>query len=186
MNPIRELAAAIREETPDALILVDSVSGLGRGAVRDGRVGRGRRRHRVAEGVDGRARPGDDRRLTPGLVGDGARDDAALLPRPAAHREAAAGGETPFTPAIAVVFQVDEGLRLMAAEGADNIFRRHEACAAAARAGLRGTRLRAVRRRTPLLADGHGRDRARRASIGRHSTARSSAAASCWPAVRAS
>jgi aspartate aminotransferase-like enzyme len=29
MNPIPELAAAVREETPDALILVDSVSGLG-------------------------------------------------------------------------------------------------------------------------------------------------------------
>src|ERR1051325_8907437 len=29
MNPIPELAEAIREETPDALILVDSVSGLG-------------------------------------------------------------------------------------------------------------------------------------------------------------
>ncbi|HXS72264.1 MAG TPA: aminotransferase class V-fold PLP-dependent enzyme, partial [Patescibacteria group bacterium] len=29
MNPIPELASAIREETPDALILVDSVSGLG-------------------------------------------------------------------------------------------------------------------------------------------------------------
>ena len=53
-----------------------------------------------------------------------------------AHRDAAAGGETPFTPAIAVVFQVDEGLRIMAAEGADAIFARHEACAAATRAGL--------------------------------------------------
>jgi aspartate aminotransferase-like enzyme len=53
-----------------------------------------------------------------------------------AHRDAAANGQTPFTPAIAVVYQVDEGLRLMAAEGADNIFARHEACAAAARAGL--------------------------------------------------
>jgi aspartate aminotransferase-like enzyme len=52
------------------------------------------------------------------------------------HREAAAGGETPFTPAIAVVFQVDEGLRLMQEEGAAAIFARHEACAAAARAGL--------------------------------------------------
>jgi len=31
---------------------------------------------------------------------------------------------------------VDEGLRLMAAEGKDNVFARHEACAAAARAGL--------------------------------------------------
>ena len=49
---------------------------------------------------------------------------------------AAAGGQTPFTPAIAVVFQVDEGLRLMQAEGAEAIFARHEACAAASRAGL--------------------------------------------------
>jgi aspartate aminotransferase-like enzyme len=53
-----------------------------------------------------------------------------------AHRDAAANGQTPFTPAVAVVFQVDEGLRLMAAEGAENVFARHEACAAAARAGL--------------------------------------------------
>ena len=53
-----------------------------------------------------------------------------------AHRDAAANGQTPFTPAIAVVYQVDEGLRLMAAEGAESIFARHEACAAAARAGL--------------------------------------------------
>ena len=53
-----------------------------------------------------------------------------------AHRDAHANGQTPFTPAIAVVYQVDEGLRLMAAEGADGIFARHEAAAAAARAGL--------------------------------------------------
>lgn len=53
-----------------------------------------------------------------------------------AHREAATHGETPFTPAIAVVFQVDEGIRLMHEEGAEHIFARHEACAAAARAGL--------------------------------------------------
>ena len=53
-----------------------------------------------------------------------------------AHRESHAAGQTPFTPAIAVVYQVDEGLRLMTAEGADAIFARHEACAAASRAGL--------------------------------------------------
>lgn len=52
------------------------------------------------------------------------------------HRDSAADGETPWTPAIAVVYQVDEGLRLMAAEGAANIFARHEACAAATRAGV--------------------------------------------------
>jgi aspartate aminotransferase-like enzyme len=51
-------------------------------------------------------------------------------------RHALAEGETPWTPAIAVAFQVDEGLRLMAAEGQANVFARHEACAAASRAGL--------------------------------------------------
>jgi aspartate aminotransferase-like enzyme len=54
-----------------------------------------------------------------------------------AHRESHAAGQTPWTPAIAVVYQVDEGIRLMAAEGAAAVFARHEACAAAARAGLR-------------------------------------------------
>jgi aspartate aminotransferase-like enzyme len=53
-----------------------------------------------------------------------------------AHRDSHANGQTPWTPAIAVVYQVDEGLRLMAAEGIEAVFARHEACAAAARAGL--------------------------------------------------
>ena len=52
------------------------------------------------------------------------------------HRDSAAQGQTPFTPAIAVVYQVDEGIRLMQAEGAAGIFARHEAAAAASRAGL--------------------------------------------------
>ncbi len=52
------------------------------------------------------------------------------------HRDAHAKGETPWTPAIAVVFQVDEGIRLMQAETAEGVFARHEACAAAARSGL--------------------------------------------------
>jgi aspartate aminotransferase-like enzyme len=51
-------------------------------------------------------------------------------------RESATIGETPWTPAIAVAYQVDEGLRLMAAEGQANVFARHRACAAATQAGL--------------------------------------------------
>ncbi len=54
-----------------------------------------------------------------------------------AHRDSHAVGQTPWTPAISVVYQVDEGIRLMAAEGAASVFARHEACASAARAGLR-------------------------------------------------
>ena len=54
-----------------------------------------------------------------------------------AHRDSHAKGQTPWTPALAVVYQVDEGLELMEREGAAAVFARHEACAAAARAGLR-------------------------------------------------
>jgi aspartate aminotransferase-like enzyme len=52
------------------------------------------------------------------------------------HRDGHAKGETPWTPAIAVVYQVAEGVRLMEAEGAENVFARHAACAAAALAGV--------------------------------------------------
>ena len=136
MNPIQELAAAIREETPDALILVDSVSGLGAVPF-----------EMDAWGVDVVVTGSQKAWMAaPGLamIAASARGWAAMetatMPRfyldLRAHREAAAGGETPFTPAIGVVFQVDEGLRLMNAEGKDAIFARHETCAAASRAGL--------------------------------------------------
>jgi aspartate aminotransferase-like enzyme len=61
-----------------------------------------------------------------------------------AHRESAAAGQTPFTPAIAVVYQVDEGLRLMHEEGKEQVFARHAACAAASRAGLQALGLELV------------------------------------------
>jgi aspartate aminotransferase-like enzyme len=136
MNPIAELAAAVREETPDALILVDSVSGLGAVPFQMDDWG-------VDLVVTGSQKAW---MAAPGLamIAASARGWAAMetarMPRfyldLRAHRDAATNGQTPFTPAIAVVYQVDEGLRLMAAEGAENIFARHEACAAAARAGL--------------------------------------------------
>jgi len=136
MNPIPELAAAVRAEAPDALILVDSVSALGA----------------VPFAMDDW---GCDVVVTgsqkawmaaPGLAMVAASERAwaametARMPRfyldLRKHRDSAASGETPWTPAIAVVFQVDEGLKLMAAEGAENVFARHRACAAATRAGL--------------------------------------------------
>jgi aspartate aminotransferase-like enzyme len=136
MNPIAELAAAIREETPDALILVDSVSGLGAVPFRMDEWG-------VDLVVTGSQKAW---MAAPGLAMIAASErgwaamETARMPRfyldLRAHRDAANDGQTPFTPAIAVVYQVDEGLRLMAAEGAEGIFARHEACAAATRAGL--------------------------------------------------
>jgi aspartate aminotransferase-like enzyme len=52
------------------------------------------------------------------------------------HFDAMADGETPWTPAIAVAFQVDEGIRLMHEEGQAGVFARHIACAAATQSGL--------------------------------------------------
>jgi aspartate aminotransferase-like enzyme len=136
MNPIGQLAAAIREESPETLILVDSVSGLGAVPF-----------EMDAWGVDVVVTGSQKAWMSaPGLamIAASARGWAAMetarMPRfyldLRAHRDSAASGQTPFTPAVAVVFQVDEGLRLMAAEGMANVFARHETCAAAARAGL--------------------------------------------------
>jgi aspartate aminotransferase-like enzyme len=136
MNPIAELAATIRDIAPDALILVDSVSGLGAVPF-----------EMDAWGVDVVVTGSQKAWMSaPGLAMIAASDRAwaametASAPRVyldlRAHRDAHANGETPWTPAIAVVFQVDEGLRLMTAEGAEHVFARHRACAAAARAGL--------------------------------------------------
>ncbi|CAN5472561.1 alanine--glyoxylate aminotransferase family protein [soil metagenome] len=136
MNPIGDLAAAVRDERPDALILVDSVSGLGAVPF-----------EMDAWGVDVVVTGSQKAWMAaPGLAMIAvsprawAAMESATMPRfyldLRAHRDAAATGQTPFTPAIAVVYQVDEGLRLMNEEGALNIFARHEACAAAARAGL--------------------------------------------------
>lgn len=136
MNPIAALAAAIRATSPESLILVDSVSGLGAVPF-----------EMDAWGCD-LVVTGSQKAwmAAPGLAMIAASDRAwtametARMPRfyfdLRKHRESAESGETPWTPAVAVAYQVDEGLRLMAAEGAAAIFARHEACAAATQSGL--------------------------------------------------
>ena len=136
MNPVAELAAVIHEIQPDALIVVDSVSGLGAVPFQ-----------MDAWGVDVVVTGSQKAWMAaPGLAMVAASERAwaametAKMPRfyldLRKHREAHALGETPWTPAIAVVYQVDAGLALMEAEGAEAIFARHETCASAARAGL--------------------------------------------------
>ncbi len=136
MNPIADLASAVRAVAPDTLILVDSVSGLGAVPF-----------EMDAWGVDVVVTGSQKAWMSaPGLSMIAASKRAwtametATMPRVyldlLAHRTSHANGQTPFTPAIAVVYQVDEGLRLMNAEGAAGVFARHEACAAASRAGL--------------------------------------------------
>jgi aspartate aminotransferase-like enzyme len=136
MNPIPDLAEAIRSTAPDALIVVDSVSGLGAVPF-----------EMDAWGVDVVVTGSQKAWMSaPGLAMVAASDRAwsametATMPRVyldlLAHRASHASGQTPWTPAIAVLYQVDEGLRLMGAETQAGVFARHEACAAATRAGL--------------------------------------------------
>ena len=136
MNPIAELTAAVRAAAPDALILVDSVSALGAVPFEMDRWGCD-----VVVTASQKAWM-----AAPGLAMVAASErgwaamETARMPRfyldLRKHRTSLANGETPWTPAIAVAFQVDEGLRLMAEEGREQVFARHAACAAATRAGL--------------------------------------------------
>ena len=136
MNPVAELAAAIREQAPNILILVDTVSSLG--AVPFDMDGWGVDVVATASQKAWMAAPG----LAMVAASERAREamKAAKMPRfyfdLPKHFEAMASGETPWTPAIAVAFQVDEGIRLMNAEGQAGVFARHVACAAATQAGL--------------------------------------------------
>ena len=162
MNPIAALAAVVRETAPDALILVDSVSGLGAVPF-----------EMDAWGVDVVVTGSQKAWMSaPGLAMIAASERAwtametATMPRVyldlRAHRDAHAGGETPWTPAIAVVYQVDEGIRLMNAEGARGRLRapRGVRCRLAGRP--RRARLRALRRSAACVEDGHRRGRPRR------------------------
>ena len=138
MNPIPELVAAVRAAAPDALILVDSVSALGAVPF-----------EMDAWGCDVVVTASQKAWMAaPGLAMVAASErgwaamETARMPRfyfdLRKHRAGLATGETPWTPAIAVAFQVEEGLCLMAEEGMTAVFARHAACAAATRAGLEG------------------------------------------------
>jgi aspartate aminotransferase-like enzyme len=135
-NAIGDLARAIREVAPEALILVDAISALGAVPFAmdewdlDLVVTGSQKAWMAAPGMSMAA------------VGPRAwaAAETARMPRfyldLKRHRDSAVNGETPWTPAVAVMYQIDEGLRLMRAEG-DGVFARHEACAQMARAGLR-------------------------------------------------
>jgi aspartate aminotransferase-like enzyme len=136
MNPLAAIAATIHQEAPSALILVDGVSGLG-----------GVPFEMDAWGLDVVVTASQKTWMSaPGIAMIALSDRAwqanstARMPRSyfdlAAAREFAAKGETPFTPAIAVMFQLDVALDAMEHEGLDGVYERHAAVAAATRAGL--------------------------------------------------
>ena len=171
MNPIAELAAASASAAPDALILVDSVSGLGAVPF-----------EMDAWGVDVVVTGSQKAWMSaPGLAMIAASPRAwaametATMPRfyldLRAHRESHAAGQTPFTPAIAVVYQVDEGLRLMTAEGAERDLRPPRGVRRRGPGRPDRARLRAVRRPARRLEDRHRGASSPTTSTGRRSTA---------------
>jgi aspartate aminotransferase-like enzyme len=135
-NPIPELALAVREVAPDALVLVDAISALG--AVPFSMDDWGLDLVVTGSQKAWMSAPG----MAFAAVGERAwaAMETARMPRfyfdLRRARESALTGQTPWTPAVAVLYQVDEGLRLMEEETPAGVFLRHAACAAATRGGL--------------------------------------------------
>lgn len=135
-NPIAALAAAIRSVVPDTLILVDAISAIGALPF-----------EMDAWDLDVVV-TGSQKAwmIPPGLAMAAASERAwkaaeqATMPRfyldLSRHRAVLPNGQTPWTPAVGLVIQLDVALGLMADEGMAAIFARHAACAAAARAGV--------------------------------------------------
>jgi aspartate aminotransferase-like enzyme len=135
-NPIHELAKVVKDVAPDALIVVDAISGLGAVPFEtddwklDVVVSGSQKAWMVAPG------------LSFVSVSPRAWEAAAVAKMPkfyfdlAAHKTSAEAGQTPWTPAVAVMFQLDVALDLMEHEGLEDIYKRHAAVGAAVRAGL--------------------------------------------------
>ncbi len=135
-NPIHELAKVVKDVAPDALIVVDAISGLGAVPFEtddwklDVVVSGSQKAWMVAPG------------LSFVSVSPRAWEAAAVAKMPkfyfdlAAHKTSAEAGQTPWTPAVAVMFQLDVALDLMEQEGLEDICKRHAAVGAAVRAGL--------------------------------------------------
>lgn len=136
LNPLAKLTAVVRSTRPEALVMVDTVSAVG--SVPFDMEGWGVDIAISASQKGWMAAPGA------AIIAVSERGwrviDSATSPRfyfdLRKHRDAQAGGMTAWTPALAVLFQIDAGLELMTTEGLAAVFERHEACAAATRAGL--------------------------------------------------
>jgi len=135
-NPLQAIAATIHATAPTALIIVDGISGVGAVPFATD-----------AWGLDVVATGSQKSWMVPpGLAMVSVSDRAwaahqtASIPRYyfdlKRARDAAANGETPWTPAVSICFALDAALALIDAEGYDAIFARHAAVAAATRAGL--------------------------------------------------
>ena len=143
-NPMRELAEVVRAAPGDPLLLVDGISGLGAMPF-----------EMDAWGVDlvvsasqkaWMASPG----IAIAALGDRAvaAGETARMPRFywdfAEARSWAAKGQTPWTPAISVLYGLRIGVRRLREEGRERTWARHAAIARGVAAGLEGLGLRLV------------------------------------------
>jgi aspartate aminotransferase-like enzyme len=136
-NPIETLAVAVRAASPDSLLIVDGISGVGAVPFEtdawglDVVVTGSQKSWMVPPGmamvsVSPRAWAAAERATMPRFYFD-LRD----------HKTSADKGQTPWTPPVGVMFALDVALQLIEAEGYPAVFARHAACGAATRAGIR-------------------------------------------------
>ena len=143
-NPLRELAAVIRAAPGEPLVIVDGISGLGAMPF-----------DMDAWGVDlvvsasqkaWMASPG----IAIAAVGERAKaaEPGARMPRFywdfAEARSWASKGQTPWTPAISVLYGLRVGVRRLREEGRERTWARHAAIAAGVGAGMEALGLRLV------------------------------------------
>jgi aspartate aminotransferase-like enzyme len=143
-NPLRELAGVVRNAPGDPLLLVDGISGLGAMPF-----------EMDAWGIDLVVSASQKAWMgSPGIaiaaVGDRAwaANETAGMPRVywdlAEARKWAEKGQTPWTPAVSVLFGLRVGVRRLLAEGREQTWARHAAIAGAVQAGLEALGLRLV------------------------------------------
>ncbi|HUF06077.1 MAG TPA: alanine--glyoxylate aminotransferase family protein [Candidatus Binatia bacterium] len=143
-NPLRELASVVRAAPSEPLLLVDGISGLGAMPF-----------EMDAWGIDlvvsasqkaWMASPG----IAIAALGERAiaAGETARMPRFywdfAEAREWAAKGQTPWTPAISVLYGLRVGVARLRAEGRERTWHRHAAIAAGVAAGMEALGLRLV------------------------------------------
>jgi aspartate aminotransferase-like enzyme len=146
LNPLPQLAEAVRQARPEALLLVDGISSVGSTPIEPEAWG--------CDVVVAGSQKGW--MIPPGLafvsISPRAweRQSRSTLPRFyfdwLQHKRAAADGSTPWTPALSLFFALQTALRVMRQEGLERIFERHLRLAQYTRDGLADLDLR-------LLAD---------------------------------
>ncbi|MBV8716247.1 MAG: alanine--glyoxylate aminotransferase family protein [Chloroflexi bacterium] len=146
LNPLRDLAAAVRATRPEALLLVDGISSVSSVEIRpedwdlDVVVAGSQKGWMVPPGLAFVS-------ISPRAW---ERQSQAKLPRFyfdwRAAQKSAQNGETPWTPAVSLFYALQVGLQLMREEGLQQIFARHQRLAKFTREGLSELDLR-------LLAD---------------------------------